>query len=290
MASSPIANFDSASAMLKALSQFLHGKDFPAIGQPQFLEKLVPAVNWLPKSGREWIYTVSGGNEATPMAKIANVKTEDLYSWAAGLYPESRHPCVFIGSSNGALVNLCAALGAPWLPQTFLIPVAQRDVSPDEPRAGLEAAYESANRFVEANPDIQLHQMHDPNQDRLMLNEMTYFRIKRRELGPAYRTFLDQRLDDNGTIVIVECRERWPVTKVADRYYFQFGAVGGMDSHEYFEGSDRISKHLAHYGSQRDRWDPPAPDTEGMGFGRSIRKRRGALRPRAQSTPRPARL
>lgn len=30
-----IANFDSASVMLRALARFLHGQDFPALGQPR---------------------------------------------------------------------------------------------------------------------------------------------------------------------------------------------------------------------------------------------------------------
>lgn len=33
-----------------------------------------------------------------------------------------------IGSSNGALLHLCTALGIPWLPQTFLIPVQRSGI------------------------------------------------------------------------------------------------------------------------------------------------------------------
>jgi hypothetical protein len=258
----PIADFDSASAMLKASAAFLHGRDFPAIGQSQWLEGIVPVVNQLPRRGREWVYIAGGWMESLAQRSVPNVETESIYQWAADLYPQRQYPCVFIGSSNGALVNLCAALGAPWLPQTLFMPVSQTRVHPDEPTDGLEDLKETGERFLAANPDVQLHHMHDPNQDRMMLELMTYFRIKRRRLGPAYESFLDEALEPGGTIVVVECGESWPVTKVSDRYYFQFGAIGGMPPSEFFEGSERVEEYLARYGSYRRDWEPPAPNTE----------------------------
>lgn len=262
MTKPPIADFDSASAMLKSNAAFLHGRDFPAIGQAQWLEGIVPAANWLPRRGREWVYILGGWMEAVAQRSVPHIDTESIYQWAADLYPRRPYPCVFIGSSNGALVNLSAALGAPWLPQTVFIPVTQTGVHPDEPKEGLENLKETGRQLLERNPDIQLHHMHDPNQDRMMLELLTYFRIKRRRLGPAYEGFLDDALEPGGTIVVVECGESWPVTTVSDRYHFQFGAVGGMPPKEFFEGSGRVEEYLARYGSHRSRWDPPQPDTE----------------------------
>ncbi|HEX2237037.1 MAG TPA: hypothetical protein VHJ19_01455 [Gammaproteobacteria bacterium] len=80
-----------------------------------------------------------------------------------------------IGSSNGALVHLCAALGIPWLPQTFLVPVARLNVRPDEPNAGAAWAEQPAPTFLARNPKVQLHHMHDPNQDHLMIQRPAYF-------------------------------------------------------------------------------------------------------------------
>lgn len=95
-----------------------------------------------------------------------------------------------------------------------------------------------------------------------MLALMTYFRIKKRRLGPAYESFLDGALEPGGTIFVVECGERWPVTAVSERYFFQFGALGGMPPKEFLEGSERVGEYLARYGSHRRRWEPPQPDTE----------------------------
>jgi hypothetical protein len=42
-----IANFDSASVMLRALARFLDGKDFPALGQPRALQQIVRFADYL---------------------------------------------------------------------------------------------------------------------------------------------------------------------------------------------------------------------------------------------------
>jgi hypothetical protein len=40
-------------------------------------------------------------------------------------YPKRRYSSIFLGSSNGAFSYLAAAMQAPWLPNTVLVPVAR---------------------------------------------------------------------------------------------------------------------------------------------------------------------
>jgi hypothetical protein len=177
-------------------------------------------------------------------------------------YPKRSCPAVAIGSSSGALVHLCAALGIPWLPQTFLVPVRQTKIAPDDPRGSMEAGVALGRRLLEANLNLQLHHMHDPNQDQLMVRHMTYFRIKRLRLGPTFERFLADVLGPGGTILVSECSRTWPATQVGERHVFQFGAVGGMEPLEYFKGGPRVAAFLKRYGSTRRHWDPPVPDGE----------------------------
>ncbi len=257
-----IANFDSATAMSRALGRFLQGKDFPSLGLPP-AGSLTHLANRLPERAREVVYSAGSGGEAIPGKMVDKVKAEELSKWVTGLYPRGRrYPAIAIGSSSGALVHLCAALGIPWLPQTFLIPIAQPDGHPDDAREGLEAAREAGARLLDANPELQLHHMHDPNQDRLTLQLMTYFRVKRLNLGREYERFIAEHLEPGGVILQVECRRTWPTTKVDDRYYFQMGALGGATPEEFLHGSERVEAYLARYGSHRRRWDPPEPDSE----------------------------
>ena len=91
------------------------------------------------------------------------MRAEEVSRWVVSHYPRRRYPAAVIGSSNGALVHLCAALGIPWLPQTFLVPVRRSGVHPDEPAEELQWGREPARALLAANPDLQLHHMFDPN-------------------------------------------------------------------------------------------------------------------------------
>ena len=167
-----------------------------------------------------------------------------------------------IGSSSGALVHLAAAMRVPWLPQTVMVGVRREGGGVDDPRGDLEQARRCGERFVAANPEIQLHQMHDPSQDRLSLEYITYFRFKYRRLLPAYRRFLQERLPRDSLIIVSDCRKTWPTTRINDRYVFQFGAVGSMEHEEYVNGSERVRAYLEHYGVDQQGWDAPEADGE----------------------------
>ncbi|MEV0232604.1 hypothetical protein [Nonomuraea sp. NPDC050786] len=259
------ASFDSATGMLRALSRYLRGRDFPSLGQfPAAVEpvasRVLGAANRLPRRHSERAYALSGWSEASAPAKLARLRADELAEWVVGHYPRRRYPVVFVGSASGALVHLAAALGAPWLPQTLLVPVRQRGGHPDAPKDCLSRVRPAGEAMLAANPDLILHHMHDANQDRLMIAGMSYFRIKWRRLPAAYRRFLDECLD--GTLVVSDCEVRWPTTRIGERYVFQHGALGGLSPQEYRLGSPEIARYLASHGSPYRSWDAPEPDGE----------------------------
>jgi hypothetical protein len=122
-----------------------------------------------------------------------------------------------------------------------MVPVRNPGNDPDDPGRDLEWGRRPARALLDANPEVQVHHMHDPVQDRLMLEQMTYFRLKRLRLGPAYERFLRDTVEPGGTLLLVDCRQRWPVTRVGERHLFQFGAVGGATQDELSGGSDRVA-------------------------------------------------
>jgi pimeloyl-ACP methyl ester carboxylesterase len=183
-----IADFDSASAMVRATARFLRGKDFPQLGMlpsplMPLMELVAAALNALPKRGRELFYIYSSGSEAIPPERLETLQAEDISRWVVDQYPRRTYPAAMIGSSNGAAVHLCTALGIPWLPQTVLIPVKHPGIPADEPKQDMEWGREPGGRLLAANPELTLHHMHDANQDRLTIQRLTYFRVKRLRLG-----------------------------------------------------------------------------------------------------------
>lgn len=257
-----IADFDSASAMLRALARFLHGRDFPSLGMSWPVRGIERTSNLLPRPWRRRLYRFSGWVQATRPNDLRAFRADALAGGVAALYPRRRYPAIMIGSSNGALIHLCAALGIPWLPQTFLIPVHNRGTDPDEPCEAIEAGARWAPMLLQANPELELHHMHDANQDRLMIAHMTYFRVKLRQLGRLYADFLREQLEPGGTVFIADCGLRWPVKRVGSRHVFQHGGYGGAEPREYQCGGPRVAEFLRRQGSDRLRWVAPEPDEE----------------------------
>lgn len=256
-----VAGFDSASAMTRATAAFLRGEDFPAMGNPPFLQPFARLTSALPDRAREQIFITMGALETIDPEELADLDLDEVGAWNERIYPEGPFPVVALGSSNGAGVHLHAALGAAFLPQTVFIPVAQK-VHPDDPTSAMERGIEPGRALVDANPDWQLHHMHDANQDRLMVRALTYFRVKQRRLGDHERRFLTDRLRPGGTILLMECTRSWGTTRIGDRHVYQHGAVGGATEQEFHEGSERVEEYLERYDSPVRRWDGPQPDTE----------------------------
>jgi hypothetical protein len=257
-----VASPDSSSSFLEALARTLRGRGFPGLGLPRGLQSLLPALNILPEPMRDVGYGRAAWVSAMPPTRLHRVSGERAARWMTRQYEWRRYPAVAIGSSNGALVHLCAALDAPWLPQTFLTLIRQSERHPDDVGAAVAHSLEPARRLLDANPELAVYQLHDPVNDRPVLKYATYFRVKRRTLGHAYREFLDRALAPSGTLLLVECERAWPATPLGNRHIFQLGGVGGVKLEEYFHGGQRVAEFLEHYGSPYRRWEPPASQGE----------------------------
>ena len=258
-----IAKIDSASTMLRAVAQFLRGKDLSDLAFVPANRMLGKLANVPPKKLRQMVYIVGGRREAALPVRIPDLRAEEISRWAVDPYPNRKYPAVLIGSANGALVHLCAALSIPWLPQTVLVPVRRRRrLQPDELKQDIEEFREPAARLLERNPELQVNQMHDPVQDRLMVQQMGYFRIKRLRLGEVYERFLKRCLPPGGTIFVSECSYSWPMTRIGPRHFFQVGGYGGLRPEGYLQGGRQVAAFLSRQGSAQRRWDPPPPDTE----------------------------
>ncbi|OQE16047.1 hypothetical protein PENFLA_c029G03308 [Penicillium flavigenum] len=244
-----IADFDSASSMLRAVGRYLHFRDFPQLGVPTSLAPVMPLTNWLPPYLRDTIFSELGANEAADDIS-STFEAESITESVAAHFPAHRkYTAVAIGSTNGALTHFYAMMGIPWLPQTLLMPVkrpksaafkqGQLDMT-----AEMEWGRSAGRELLQRNPGIELYHMADPNQDQLMIRHMAYFRLKFIKMTEAYKNFLLDALEANGTIILVRCGSKWPSTKVADRHYFQSGAVGGITSEEFLQGSTDVKEFV----------------------------------------------
>ena len=111
---SAVADFDSATAMLRALANYLNGEEFVLLGaMPRsrlpLMKVVASVVNDLPSMLREQVYIWSGRLEAVSPKKVEQINTDEIAGWMTSVYPEHSYPAVAVGSSNGAAVHLWSA-------------------------------------------------------------------------------------------------------------------------------------------------------------------------------------
>jgi hypothetical protein len=227
-----VASFDSASVLHAAAGAALSGQPFPNLGNSALAGLAVRAAGRLPWSILRGVYTRIGASEGINPRRLGDVNLAVVAQSFAERYPKRRYPAILLGSSNGALIHLAAAMQVPWLPDTVLVPVA-RVGDTDRPDQAMTFGRSVAPALLERNPDIVLHHMHDQLQDVLMAERMSYFRVKWRRLPAAYATFVDDHLAPGGTVVAIRDRSTWPVTRIGPRHVFQAGGRGGTSPEEY---------------------------------------------------------
>ena len=104
-----VALFDSATALLAALSAALQGRAYPHVGQSALRARLVRAGGHLPWSLLRQIYTRVGAAEGVDPTRLGDVDLAAVARWLTDQYPRRSYPAVLVGSSNGALAHLAAA-------------------------------------------------------------------------------------------------------------------------------------------------------------------------------------
>lgn len=229
-----VASFDSASVLHAATVAAIKHEDFPHLGNSAVKGAAARIAGRLPWPILKPLYSRIGGAEGIDPSRLSEIDMDDVAKSFATAYPQTRYPAVIVGSSNGAMTHLAAAIGAPWLPGTVLVPVHHVG-DPHEPDAALSFGRTVGPRLLDANPGITLHQMHDSAQDELMTARMAYFRTKWSGLPTAYAEFLTSRLDTAAPVILVNDESTWPVVRVSERHVFQSGGRGGLTPQDYQE-------------------------------------------------------
>ncbi|KEO75747.1 hypothetical protein [Anditalea andensis] len=256
------AGFDSGLGFVTALSHFLKGEDFEGLGTMPAIKPLASIINLLPRKLRETLYVESTGAEGINPNETGSIEAEEFSKAVVNMYPKRKYPAIIIGSSSGAVSHLAAAMGIPFLPQTHLIPINRpSSLSVDDPKATMEWGIPSGEALLKNNPQLKLHFMMDPAQDRLTLEKVGFFRVKMQRVDLAYERFIIENLQEGGTIIISNCERKWPVTTINKRFSFQFGCVGGADQEDYFQKTDRTAAFLEKYNANVRSWDPPKTDS-----------------------------
>lgn len=252
-----LTDFDSSVNTVRATASFLRGKDHAAMSMGPSSRPLGNVLAKPPDRVRAAAYRVMGFAQGIPLDQVRHLVVDELDEWAVRQYGTGPFPAVVIGSPSGGVLHLAAALRAPFLPQTTLSAVRDLATHSDDPAGAMAALAPTTRLIADHNPRVAVYHMHDPAQDRPMLEAMAYMRLKRLRLGRPYERFLEKNLAPGGTIIQVECTRNWRVRPVGERAYFQFGCLGGLSEEEYHEPGDRVARYLEQERAPVRTWEPP---------------------------------
>ena len=230
-----IGQFDSASTLARVLAAALRGERSVGMALPAS-SRLAARVSPLAPPGlRARLFSQGAAREAHRPGDLQGDLTDVAARTFTEAYegaPAGKAPALFLGATNGALADLAAALGAPWLPQTFLVLMRQNTPDPDDAERVIAQAPALGERVLASFPTVTAHQMHDAGNDRLNVRRAAYFRLKWTRLPPAYAAMIEERLAPGGTLVVADCRFTWPRLRLGPRHGLQFGGYGGLGAQE----------------------------------------------------------
>ena len=168
--------------MVRVLAAALDGQGTVGLALPKRFDVIARASQYISPRLRSRLFSLGAANEAVRVEDLSRDDGPLAAHWVTAQYKsQMRTNSIFIGAANGAVVDLAAGLGAPFLPQTLLL-LVRRQVDPDDIDAVINHGQQISNKLAACFPDVAIHQMHDPLNDRGNAAQAAYLRLKWRRL------------------------------------------------------------------------------------------------------------
>lgn len=190
---------------------------------------------------------------AVPHRAVERIDAEAVAGWLTDRYTQPTHPAVLLGSPHGSAVHLAAALGAAWLPTSFVVRVSWPGGSPENWPGAAAWGAALAARILAVNPGITVRQVHDPVRDGPLCGATVTLHLRWRRLPAAYIRFLRTRLAPGGVSLVLRDLRTWPVGHAGPGHFVQIGSpVTGLSPDDYDTGGRAVAAI--------ERWRPPRLD------------------------------
>jgi hypothetical protein len=163
-------------------------------------------------------------------------------------------PAIVIGAAlGGAAAYLSTAMGAPFLPQAFVVSLKHGSFTGDV-NEYLNRSLNRALRIAADNPGIMTIQHYDPIHDGWMTRYINHLRFKLIDLPLEYANFIHSNLKPGGVVLYLDSAASWLRYRVGPRSVFQVGGWGGIPAEEFLEGSERIRAYGRSTGFKFHNW------------------------------------
>jgi hypothetical protein len=214
----------------------------------------------LPEPMRQDVLKGQAWAAAVPADTAGRMDTDAVADWIVSHYAAPTYPALVLGSPHGGAVHLAAALGAPWLPTSFTVTVRWPDGAVDDWGGALDWGATVAVRILAANPTVTVRQVHDPLRRGPLCASTVTLHVRWRQLPPAYRAFVQDRLEPGAASLLLRDVRTWPAFGGTPGYSFQVGSpVGGWEPPDYSIDNPSFAQLIRGIGG--DRWSTPRPES-----------------------------
>jgi hypothetical protein len=261
-AAAPPESRESASPQIgRAVACALRGIPFVPLAMPYWQKAGLQALNYLPETALRRVLAWENKRTALPKRVASDVDVEALAAARTDDYRDLPGPfdCILIGAAlGGAAAHLAALLGAPFLPQPFILTFDQG--TPDDSLESFaRAARQLADPILARNADITVISHFDPVHDGWLTRQVHHTRLKINRLPQAYQSFIRRRLRPGGCLIHFDCRATWMQYRLGPRHRLQAGGWGGLPAETFLNGSPEMDAYLRSTGSKhRGGWRLPA--------------------------------
>lgn len=216
-------------------------------------------VGGLPQGVGRWLIPRIQPQMAFPAEAVEQLVIEDLVAARVNDYDivPGKFPAVVLGvAQGGATAHLALDLGAPFLPQAFVLTMKGGSYN-GEVEPYFRLSVDLARKIAQNNPGVMTIQHYDPIHDGWLTRFVNHLRIKLVDLPETYRRFLRERLEPGGSVVYLEGEASWLRYRVGERSVFQVGGWGDISPEEFLQGSERISEYCHQTGMKSSSWALP---------------------------------
>jgi hypothetical protein len=246
----------SSPIVTRAVAAGLKGEFCENYKFPNWQKFLLASLGELPEGVARFAISRFQSISGLPASVLDDLNVNDLlqarlddYAQSCGIYP-----AITVGGAlGGASAYLSLAVGAPFLPQAFVVTLKGGSKNGD-PEEYLHRSLEPALHIAEKNPNLMTIQHYDPVHDGWLTRFVNHLRFKLLALPPAYAEFIRSKLQPGGAIIYLEGGANWLRYRLGPRSFFQVGGWGDISANEYLEGSERLHAYARQTGFKFSKW------------------------------------